>query len=241
MATKKKTKTMPIEAIEATVATQVRVKLHKDVIDMYEQDIRNGDQMPPVVVFAEKGSERHILADGFHRLVAHVNAERADIEVDVREGNMHNALAHALQANQQYGLRRSNADKINAVKMALKDPVFSALTQAEIADLCGVSRETVSRVSVRETTGRTAKDEKKAKPAKPTPDDHRPTKPEPTQAEVELAEIRQAVSLFKALPYDGRVAAASVEFSKDDIADLEYVAGWCAHAVLAKRTEASND
>ena len=240
MATKKSRKMMPIENVEATTATQVRVKLHKDVIDLYEKDIRAGQDMPPVVVFSEKGSERNILADGFHRIVAHVNAEKDEIEVEVHEGNMHDALAYALQANRQHGLRRSNADKINAVKMALKDPVFSSLTQAEIADLCGVSRETVSRVSVRETTGRTAADEKKPKPTKPTAEDHRPTKPEPTQAEIELGEVRQALSLLKALPYSGRDAATTLELSKDDVADLEYASAWCAHAVLSMRTGDKN-
>lgn len=240
MATKKSKQTMAIEAIEATTATQVRVKLHNDVIDMYEKDIRNGAKMPPVVVFAEKGSARHILADGFHRLVAHVNAELEEIEVEIHEGGMHDALAHALQANRQHGLRRSNADKTNAVKMALKDPVFSALTQGEIADLCGVSRETVNRISVRETTGRTAAEEKKSKPAKPTPDDHRPTKPEPTQAEIELEEVRQAMSLIKALPYPGDIAALTLSFTKDDVADLEYMSTWCAHAILESRKESDD-
>lgn len=195
--------------------------------------------MPAVVVFAEKGSARHILADGFHRLVAHVNAELDEIKVEVHEGNMHDALAYALSANRLHGLRRSNADKINAVKMALKDPVFSALTQEEIADLCGVSRATVNRVSVRETTGRTAADEKKAKPKKPTADDHRPTKPEPTQEEVERDELREALKLVKALPYSGE-DATKLGLDKDDVADLEYVSTWCAHAVLACRTEDGN-
>lgn len=226
---------MLIELIEATTATQVRTKLHNDVIDLYEKDIRNGAVMPAVIVFAEKGSSRHILADGFHRLVAHVNAEQEEIEVDIREGGMHDALAYALSANRVHGLRRSNADKTNAVTMALKDPVFSALLQTEIADLCGVSRETVSRISTRLTTGRTAADEKKPKPTKPTADDHRPTKPEPTQAEIEVEEVRNALSMIKVLPYDGDAAAASLGFDKDDIADLEYVSTWCAHAVLAAR------
>jgi transposase-like protein len=231
--------TMPIEQIEATTATQVRVKLHNDVIDLYEQDIRNGAAMPPVTVFAEKGSARHILADGFHRLVAHVNAELEEIEVEIYEGGMHDELAHALQANRTHGLRRSNADKINAVKMALKDPVFSALGQQEIADLCGVSRETVSRVNVRETTGRTAADEKKAQPKKPEASDHRPTLPEPTQEEIELGELRGAMKAIKAFPYPGE-DAVKLDLDKDDVADLEYVSTWCAHAVLACRSEKAN-
>jgi transposase len=225
---------MRCEDIEATTATQVRTILHKDVIEMYKQDIENGAVMPAIDVFAEKGSARHILADGFHRLLGTINAGHEEILVDVHEGGMHEALAHALQANRLHGLRRSNADKIHAVQMALKDPEFSQLKQDEIADLCGVSRATVNRVAVRETTGR--EDKKKAKAAKATADDHRPTKAEPTQAEVELAEVREALSAIKVLPYDGDLAQATLAFDKDDIADLEYVSTWCAHAVLAYRT-----
>lgn len=235
MPTKKAKKMMACNMIEATTATQVRTKLNREVIEMYRDDIKNGAVMPPIDVFAEKGSSRHILADGFHRLIATIEAKLEEIEVEVHEGGMHAALAHALSANRVHGLRRSNADKVNAVTLALKDPEFSKLLQEDIADLCGVRRETVSRVATRMATGRTAADERKPKPKKPTADDHRPTKPEPTQAEIELAEVRAALSAIKVLPYDGDVAQATLALDKDDVADLEYVSSWCAHAVLAYR------
>ena len=241
MATNKGKVMMLIEAIEATTATQIRAQLNKDIIKQYEEDLEHGAVFPAVIVFAEKGSSRHILADGFHRIVAHVNVGREEIEVEVHEGGMHEALAYALQANRTHGLRRTNADKINAVKMALKDPVFGEMSQQEVADLCGVSRATVNRTSVRDTTGR--EDEgvtKLQEPAGPTESDKRPTKEPPTQAEVELAEVRQAMSLIKALPYGGDDAANTLEFSKDDIADLEYTSTWCSHAVLESRTEKAN-
>lgn len=237
MPTKKSKTLLRCDAIEATTATQVRSKLDKDTIDQYQEDLEHGDIFPPVIVFAEKGSSRFILADGFHRLLAHVNAGREEIEVDHREGNMHDALAYALGANRKHGLRRTNADKINAVKMALKDPVFKELTQQEIADLCGVSRKTVTRVNRRDTIDEGTKSP--AKPKKPTPEDHRPTKEPPTQAEVELGELRQAMSLIKALPYAGD-EAIRLDLGKDDVADLEYVATWCSHAVLAARKEGGN-
>jgi hypothetical protein len=223
--------TLRCDNIEATQATQVRTKLHKDVIDMYQRDIERGCVMPPLTVFAEKGSARYILADGFHRLLAHINAGLEEVEVEVHEGGMHQALEFALSANRTHGLRRTNADKINAVKLALKDPEFSKLAQGEIADLCGVSRETVNRTSVRQTTGRA---DKKVKPKKPTPDDHRPTLEPPTQEQAERSELQGAMALIKALPYPGD-QSVKLGLDKDDIADLEYVSSWCAHAVLAHR------
>ena len=241
MATTKSKNMMRCDRIEATTATQVRTKLHKDVIEMYQADIEHGAPMPPIDVFAEKGSARHILADGFHRLIATIEAGLEEIEVTVHEGGMHEALIHALGANTVHGLRRSNSDKIHAVQMALKDPAISQLTQQEIADVCRVSISTVQRVEQKQSAGRYDKSAKHdSKPKKPTAEDHRPTKPEPTQAEIELAEIQQALALIKVLPYDGDTAANTLGFSKDDVADLEYVSSWCAHAVMVYRNGESN-
>ena len=227
--------TLEINNIEATSATQVRTKLSKEVIETYQEDLEHGAIFPPIIVFREKGSSRSILADGFHRLLAYVNAGREEIECEIHEGGIHDALAYALSANRVHGLRRTNADKVNAVKLALKDPEFSKLTQQEIADLCGVSRETVNRTSRKETI----EDVTKSHPKPPTNGDKRPTKPEPTQAEIERDELRQALSLIKAFPYDGDVTVG-LNLSKDDVADLEYVSCWCAAAVLAHRNGGGN-
>ena len=226
---------MAIENIEATQATQVRTKLNKDIIDQYQEDLEDGAVFPPVIVFAEEGSARHIFADGFHRLLAYVNAERDMIEVEVHIGGMHEALMYALSANRVHGLRRTNADKVNAVVLALKDPAISQHTQQEIADICGVSRHTVQRTEHKQSSGRYDKDTGK-KPEKNKPENNRPTKPEPTQEEIERGEVRQALALIKALPYPGK-DAGKLQFDGDDMQDLEYVSGWLAHAFLEARGE----
>lgn len=222
--------------IEATSATQVRTKIHKDVVDAYQHDLECGAVMPPVIVFAEKGSARYILADGFHRLMAHINAGIEEIEVDVHEGRMHDALEYALSANRAHGLRRSNGDKINAVKMALKDPVFSQLSHQDIANLCGVHKNTVQRTSLRATLAATPK---VSTPRPANGDDHRPTLPEPTQEQIEHEELRVALKAIKVFPYPGD-EAVKLDLDKDDIADLEYVSSWCAHAVLAARSQSDD-
>ena len=236
MPTKKAGKFMRCEAIEATTATQVRTKLHKDVIEMYQQDIEDGAKMPPVVVFSEKGSSRYILADGFHRLLATVNAGKDEISVEVHEGGMHEALTYALSANRAHGLRRSNADKVNAVKLALKDPVIMEKTQQEIADLCGVSRKTVQRTQHKEPA---PDDNKPNEPEPNKPENNRPTKPEPTQEEIERGEVRQALAMIKALPYPGD-QAIKLAFDPDDMADIEYAATWLSHLVMEARNGGSD-
>jgi len=237
-----KTLTLACDNIIATAATQVRVKLHKDVIEQYQEDIENGAIMPPIDVFAEKDSEAYYMADGFHRHRAKINAGHKEIEANLHEGGLHDALVFALGANSDHGMRRSNADKINAVKLALKDPELSQRTQQEIADVCRVNISTVQRVEQKLGVGRyskSAKQDSSGEVEANTPENNRPTKPEPTQDEIERGELRQALSLVKAFPYGGE-DATKLHLEPDDIEDLEYVSGWCAHAVLVHRKGAEN-
>jgi ParB-like chromosome segregation protein Spo0J len=235
MPTKKSEVFMRIDEIEATQATQVRKKIHKDIVEMYQADIEAGAKMPPVAVFREVDSSRTILADGFHRLLAAVNAGKEEIEVEIRGGGMHQALLYALSANQLHGLRRSNADKVHAVEMALRDPEISQHTQAEIADICGVSRTTVQRCGQKQKPDENVS--KTQSPEPNTPENNRPTKPEPTQDEIDRGEVRQAMALIKALPYPGD-QAKKLGFDPDDLADIEYAATWLSHLVMEIRNGA---
>lgn len=225
--------------IEATEATQVRAKLSEETIDQYREEIETGAEMPPVVVFAEDGSQRYILADGHHRLYAHIHADLKEIDVDLRVGDIHAALEFALQANRAHGLRMTNADKVKSVKMALADPELSQKTQQEIADIVGITREAVNRIGRRETLADADVDSEPGEPEENSADNVRATKPEPTQQEVERGELRQAASLVKALPYGGE-ETVHLDLTKDDVADLEYISTWCAHAVLAHRNSTSD-
>ena len=57
-----------IDEIEVTANTQVRSELDKKVIADYAEAMQAGAIFPALTVFAEKDSQRFILADGFHRL-----------------------------------------------------------------------------------------------------------------------------------------------------------------------------
>jgi hypothetical protein len=240
MPTKKKVKKieLAVDNILASAATQVRKKLSKDTIDEYTEAMQNGAIFPALIVFAEKESDRYILADGFHRHHAYVNAEIPKCKVEVHEGGLHEALLYALQANDEHGLRRTNADKRNAVELALKDPEISTLEVIQIADVCRVNERTVRRIrdDLDLEVGKRKKGNKKGKGQDPKPEDERPTRPAPTQNEVERDELRGALSAIKAFPYGGE-DVTKLELDKDDTADLEYVAAWCSHAVLVLRRQ----
>jgi len=226
--------------ILASAATQVRKKLDKTTIDEYTEALKNGAQMPALVVFAETDSDRYILADGFHRHHAYVNAEIPKCKVEVHEGGLHEALLWALGCNDEHGLRRTNADKRNSVEVALKDPEISTLKVIEIADICRVNERTVRNIrdnlDLNLGKRKKGKGNKPGKGEDPSPDDERPTRPAPTQEEVNTTELREALSAIKAFPFGGEdVNSQFVDLSADDTADLEYVAAWCSHAVLIRR------
>jgi len=235
MSSKHKIITLAADNILASAATQSRKKLDPDVVAQYVEDIHNGAVFPPLVVFAEVNSERYILADGFQRLQAFVECDITEVKCELHDGDLHAAFRYCLGANTEHGARRTNADKIHVVEMALKDPEVSQMAVQEIADMCRVNRHTVRRV--RERMLEDVKPGGKNKPGKavdPKPEDVRPTRPAPTQEEAELEELRQAMSAIKALPYGGG-DVTKLNPNKDDVADFEYVSSWLAHAVLVMR------
>ncbi len=231
-----------LDNIEATAATQVRVRLDRSVIDQYTEDLMNGAQMPPLHVFREKGSERNILADGFHRHRAAVNAKWGDIGCIVHEGTMHDALMYALGSNAEHGFRRTNADKRHAVEMALKDPELGNLRAQEIADICRVAKRTVEKM----INEHMAADESDSQDANGSRDNRKKVKKndgsdvrdsgiEPTQVDIETDELRKALKMVMVLPYPGEDALERLNVDADLIADCEYVSSWLANLVIAYR------
>jgi len=213
-----------IDEIEATAATQVRVRIDPGVIDEYAEDMGNGAIFPPMIVFAEQGSERYILADGFHRLAAFKKSGITKAEVQVLEGGLREALKYALKANAQNGLRRTRADKNHAVDMALKDPEIGGLTLRDIAELCRVVPETVrlrkQRMNEPKADGVSIMDKK---PADKTV---RPTKPEPNQADVDLSQLMGICKDINSFPYTGYEAVERLPLERKHEKTIEQAADW---------------
>jgi len=229
---------LDIDNVLASAATQARKKIDPDLVAQYVEDIANGAKFPALVVFVEKNSERYILADGFHRLQAYVESDYKQVEVEVHEGDLHAAFRYALGSNCEHGARRTNADKRHVVELALKDPDVSQRPVQEIADICRVNEKTIRRIREEQldkskNKGSGGKDSK-GKAADAKPEDQRSTRPEPTQEEVDMTELRTAMGLIKALPYGGE-DVTKLSPNKDDVADFEYAAAWLSHAVLVMR------
>ena len=82
------------------------------------------------------------LADDFHRVAAARKFERQTIEAEVREGTARDAIIHGVGANAPHGLRRTQADKRQAVERLLLDEEWSKWSNRKIAK---VDHKTVAK------------------------------------------------------------------------------------------------
>ena len=123
---------------------QIRQNISDEAVNEYTETLREGGKLPPVTVFSNGSS--NLLADGWHRYFAHKKAGLALIEVNVIEGGKRDAMLFAVGANDSHGVRRSIADKRNAVQKMLDDMEWSELTDREIARRCNVSHVFVGQM-----------------------------------------------------------------------------------------------
>lgn len=144
-------KTVSAAAI-STDGLQVRAAMDRahidDIADLFDGENPTWPaELPPIVVFWD-GQTYHD-ADGHHRLAAAIQAGCTEVRVDVRKGTKEDALRYACGANAGHGLKRSHADKNNAVRVMwclLGKPAIEEKQARRIAKLCNVSNTLVSSV-----------------------------------------------------------------------------------------------
>lgn len=136
------------KTIRTDCNTQSRVQMSESVIADYAEAMERGDTFPPILVFIGDDADEHVLADGFHRLHAHLRVRPNDpILADRRIGTVKDAEWASLGANQTHGLHRSNADKRNAVRRALLHRNGEELSNRQIAGHVGVHHSMVANMS----------------------------------------------------------------------------------------------
>jgi hypothetical protein len=138
------TKQVELESITVKEEVQQREDLNMECVEEYAEEIAKGTQFPPLVVFSD--GENMFLADGRHRYEAYKLAGVVDVTVIVNEGGLRDAILHAVGANTDHGLRRTNADKRKAVITLLQDEEWKCWSDGVIADRCHVSQPFVSRL-----------------------------------------------------------------------------------------------
>jgi hypothetical protein len=132
---------VPVKDLLLSKTFQPRSGLDEETIEEYAEEIKSGDFPCIEVVVVD---DKMYVVDGFHRVEAAREAKLKDIRAIVRKGSKHLAQWMAASSNRKHGLRRTNADKRRAVKMALQAAPDASLR--EIAEHCGVSHELVRLV-----------------------------------------------------------------------------------------------
>jgi len=133
--------------IRTDLNTQAREKTCDETVREYAEAMENGTRFPPITVFFDLENELYILADGFHRLFAHLRVKPNDpIIIEQFLGNVKDALRYAICANQSHGLKRTNGDKRKAVMRYLLELDGADESDRQIAEAVGVTHVTVFRV-----------------------------------------------------------------------------------------------
>lgn len=133
---------IPLKNINLDETMQCRAEMRQDAIEDYAESYRQGEELPPVDVYGT--NEECWPGDGWHRIMAARKAELTEIEANLHHGGRQEAIQHALNANAQHGVRRTNADKRRAVEIALRE--FPDKSSRQIAEMCGVGDQLVRDV-----------------------------------------------------------------------------------------------
>ena len=136
--------TLPLDKIRLDDENQPREAIDDEVVEDYQERMKDGVVFPPVVVFHD-GTD-HWLADGFHRVCAALEAKLKDILAEVRQGTKREAQWHSFGANKTNGQRRQRGDIGRAVAAILDDEEWAEISQETIADHVGCSAARVSQI-----------------------------------------------------------------------------------------------
>jgi transposase len=101
-------KPLRLDEVRSDGGTQSRAGLDMDVVMDYAEQMEDGAQFPPIIVFYD--GTTYWLADGFHRLEARRQGGMTSITAEVRQGDRLAALRYSLGANDKHGLPRNSQD-----------------------------------------------------------------------------------------------------------------------------------
>lgn len=135
-----------LEAIVVDDRLKIRDSLNENAVARYCELYESGQTKALVV---QKGTMR--LLDGHHRLEAARRAGLVEVWVEEREVSETDLLAEVFRCNRAHGVPLSTAERDNVVRRLYYQVGW---TQAQIAELVGLSQQAISRIlAVRNTTG----------------------------------------------------------------------------------------
>lgn len=147
--------TQQLKATDLTLTKELQMRLNginKDTVTEYAEEMRKGAQFPPVVVFSADG--KLLVADGFHRVKAALEAGLETVAAELHEGSKQDALNYArFVANRKNGMRLTRFDLQALVETLVTETQYAQTPNTELADIAGCSHTMIKRT--RERLGRT--------------------------------------------------------------------------------------
>jgi len=137
-------KKLKLSVIRTDGGTQARVRMCQDTVAEYASKMSDGVVMPPIVVFFDK--KEYWLADGFHRYFAAKSNGDLEIECEVQDGTVEDAMLYSFSANGGRGLSMTPEDNFSIVSRMLAHPKWKSWTDSAIAKHIHVSNSTVGRI-----------------------------------------------------------------------------------------------
>lgn len=110
---------MKVRIEDLDMGLQTRTETSEETIREYAESMGSGVEFPPVVVYSDPLGTRLVLAEGYHRVGAAKLLGRAEIEAEVRRGDIRDAWICALGSNADKPL--TNADKRNKLDLAWRN------------------------------------------------------------------------------------------------------------------------
>jgi hypothetical protein len=214
---------------------QSRTEIDEATVSEYAENIKAGDEFPPVLVYF--CGIHYRLTDGYHRYHAHKRAEKVSILCEIVNGTERDAILRATAVNSKHGMRRTHADKRKAVMTLLDDFEWMDWSNAEIGRHCSVSptfvanlRDSGSPAEVKYKTsggniatkvkapGRKAKEPELKEPApEPKEDDQNQEAIDMLLAENEELKARVAVVAMDGTPEEKQAATSLIDELREEL------------------------
>jgi hypothetical protein len=135
--------TIKLKDINRDPRLQLRVKgLDKHHVAELADALKTGKKLGAIKA-CRKG-KKVFPFDGWHRIAAHEEAGRDEIEATIQDGDLDHAALLAAGSNSTHGLKRTNDDKRASVQSVLTHPAGKEWSDARIADHVGVSHPFVA-------------------------------------------------------------------------------------------------
>jgi uncharacterized ParB-like nuclease family protein len=139
-------KLIQLALIKRDGGTQSRAELSEDIIAEYAEAMEENTKNPFPALQTVYDGQFYWLWDGFHRAAAAERVGWNEIECDVCQGTHRDAMLLSVGANADHGLRRTNADKRQAVQRLLCDDEWVQWSDRQIAAKCFVSDRLVNNM-----------------------------------------------------------------------------------------------